>query len=513
MHQRLLICLFTAGALLLTLPAAAGAADKKHPNVVLIYARDMGKGLLSAYGQKHFTTPHMDALIRDGASFDYAFGGAASANARAALLTGYCDCRKQKWRITNGGTYMREDTVDIHEPENFINGNSILLPENDLYLPQVFGKAGYVTAQIGVLGIGNTATRQQMFQHGWDYFYGYLDHARSQGYYPTFLFENDRIETIEGNTRIDGGRGFVYETEREAIYSDRHNMEGKKVYSPDLFIKKTLEFMQLFKDHSFFLMYSAPLPAPVSIPAIHPEVADRQELTPIEKEFASMMKLLDDHVGRIMAELRRLGLEENTLVILASDNGHDISYLQENRIDRPFRNTKTGETFDNSYSKYYSDKAGDVFNGNMGMAGLKRSNLNGGIHIPLVFYRKNGLKKQVSREIVSGCDILPTLAALAGVKLETAKDGISLLPLLTKGRKLPKNRFVTVSSCEGPAIISNSGWKLRYFSPRKKYELYDIRKDPEEKYDVILRFPTIAKELETRLTEQCDGNIENGIIY
>jgi arylsulfatase A-like enzyme len=513
MHKRILICiLFTISALFFTV-RTAGAADKKHPNVILIYANDMGKGLLSAYGQKHFTTPHIDALIRDGVSFDYAFGGSVSANARASLLTGYHDCNKQKWRMGRGGVYMREDTVDIHEQEDFINGNSILLPENDLYLPQVFGKVGYVTAQIGMLGVGNTSTRKQMFQHGWDYFYGYLDHTRSEGYYPTFLFENDRIEMIEGNTRIDCGRGYVYETENEAIYNDRWNMEGKTVYSPNLLIEKTLEFMREFKDKSFFLMYATPLPGPVSIPAIHPEVAGNEALTQIEKEFASMMKLLDDHVGLIMSELRSLGLEENTLVVIASDNGHDICYLQENRIDRPFRNIKTGEAFDNSYSKYYSDKAGDIFNGNMGMAGLKRSNLNGGINIPLVFYRKGKLKKRICEDVVSGCDILPTMADLSGVKLETKKDGISLLPALTKRRKLPENRFVTVSSYEGPAIIVNDGWKLRYFTMLKKYELYNIRKDPEEKYDVILRFPGIAEDLKKLLMEQCGGNIENGILF
>jgi arylsulfatase A-like enzyme len=489
------------------------AVDKKHPNVLFIYANDMGKGLLSAYGQKHFTTPHIDSLIHNGVSFNYAFGGSSSAYARASLLTGYRDCSKQKWRISRGGVYIKEDSVDIHEQEDFINGNSILLPKNDLYLPQVFEKAGYVTAQIGMLGMGNTSTRQQMFQHGWNYFYGYLDHMRSQGYYPTFLFENSLIEMIEGNTRIDCGRGYVYETENETIYNDRWNMEGKKVYSPNLFIEKTIEFMREFKDKSFFLMYSTPLPGPASIPTLHPEVANNDALTQIEKEFASMMKLLDDHVGIIMSELRSLGLEKNTIVVIASDNGHDICYLQENRIDRPFRNMKTGEVFDDSYSKYYSDNAGDIFNGNMGMAGLKRSNLNGGINIPLTFYRKDELKRGISEEVVSGYDILPTLADLLGIKLETKKDGISLLPILAKGRKLSKNRFVTVSSYEGPTIIVNDGWKLRYFTSLKKYELYDIKKDPEEKYDVILRFPGKAEELKKLLTEQCDGNIENGTIF
>jgi arylsulfatase A-like enzyme len=507
------IIILALGAFFFTAQATGVAADKKHPNVIFIYANDLGKGLLSAYGQKHFTTPNIDTLIRNGVSFSYAFGGSVSAYARASLLTGYHDCNKDKWRISRGGVYIREDSADIRESEDFINGNNILLPENDLYLPQVFGKAGYVTGQIGMLGWGNTSTRRQMFQHGWDYFYGYLDHMRSQGYYPTFLFENNRINMIEGNTRTDGGRGYIYETEGTVTYNDRWNMEGKKTYAPDLLIEKTLEFMREFKDKPFFLMYSTPLPGPISIPAIHPEVADNAALTPIEKEYASTVKLLDDHVGAIMSELRRLGLEDNTMVMIASDNGHDIYYLQENRIERPFRNMKTGEAFDGSYDKYYSDKAGDVFDGNMGMAGLKRSNLNGGINIPLVFYRKGVLKSRVCEEVVSGYDILPSMADFSGVKLETKKDGISLIPALTKGRKLPKNRAVVVSSAEGPAVIVNDGWKLRYYAKQKKFELYDIRKDREEKYDVALRFPDKTEALKKLLIELCNGNIENGIIY
>ncbi|MDR2774526.1 MAG: sulfatase-like hydrolase/transferase [Tannerella sp.] len=516
MYKKIIIYIsFLLCASFFTLRAeeTAKAPTKRRPNVVFIYANDMGKGLLSAYGQKHYTTPNIDTLINSGVSFKYAFGGSISSYARASLLTGYHDCSKNKWRISRGGVYIKEDTVDIYENENFINGNNILLPENNLYLPQVFGNAGYVTAQIGMLGWGNTSTRRQMFQHGWDYFYGYLDHMRSQGYYPTFLFENERIEMIEGNTRIDCGRKFIYETENETTYNDRWNMEGKKIYSPNLLLEKTIEFIRQFKDKPFFLMYATPLPGPVSIPSVHPEVANNKALTQIEKEYASMMKLLDDHVGAIISELRSLGLEENTLIVIASDNGHDIHYLQENRIDRPFRNIITNEPFDNSYSKYYSDKAGDVFNGNMGMAGLKGSNLNGGINIPFVFYWKGELKKRVCEDIVSTCDFLPAMADFFGVKLETRKDGISFLPALMKGRKLPQKRFVIVSSEDGPAIIVNDGWKLRFLAKPKKYELYNIRKDPEEKYDVILRFTDKAEDLKKLLIEQCGGNIDNGVIY
>jgi arylsulfatase A-like enzyme len=492
---------------------AVGAPSEKHPNIIYIQVHDMGKGMLSAYGQKHFTTPHIDSLIHHGVGFDYAFGGSTSAFSRASLFTGYHDTDKHKWRITKGGAYLREDTMHLRESEDFVDGSSILLPENDPYLPQIFGKAGYVTAQIGLLGIGKTSSRRQMTRYGWDYYYGYLDHTRAEGFYPTFLFENGQTVPIEGNTRIDCGRGYPYETESEALYKERHNMEGKKIYAPDLFINKAREFMREFKDKPFFLLYSTPLPAPISAPVIDPETAQNDLLTPIEKEYASMIKILDRHVGMILSELRDLGLEENTLLIFSSDNGHHIYYLQKDRIIYPFRNMKTGERFDGSYSKYYSNTAGDVFNGNRGLAGLKESNLNGGINIPLIFYWKGKLKHRVCEEIVSNCDILPTMADLLNIKTETKKDGISILPALMKGRKLPENRIIIISSAEGPAIIANDGWKLRYYNKQSKYELYNIRKDPEEKYDIIRRFPQKAEELKKKLLEKCNGNVDNGTIY
>ena len=487
------------------------AADKNRPNIIYIQASDMGKGLLSAFGQKQFTTPNIDALVNNGVSFDYAYGGSRTAYGRVSLLTGYHDCNKGKWRISRGGNYIRNDTAHIFESENLFNSN-ILLPENDLYLPQVFKNAGYSTAQIGMLGWGNVSSRNQMTSHGWDYYYGYLDLVRSKGYYPPFIFENGKVVMIEGNTRADCGRSF--EPENEMSFNERWDMEGKSIYSPNLFIDKTVELINDFKDIPFFLMFSTQLPhGPVSIPAIHPEVASNDDLTQIEKEYASMVKLLDDHVGIIMSELRKLGLEENTIIIFASDNGHEIYYQQEGRIIRPFRDIRTGEIFDNSYYKYYSDKAGDIFNGNAGLAGLKYSNLEGSINIPLVFYWKGRLQKSTNEEVVSNYDFLPTIAELLNVKLKTKKDGISFLPALMKGKKLPKNRYIIAASDEGPALITNEGWKLRYFNRLKKYELFNLRKDREEKYDIILRFPEKAEELKKILLKECNGNIENGVIY
>lgn len=96
---------------------------------------------------------------------------------------------------------------------------------NEVYLAEVFKKAGYFTGEIGKLDWGFATTHKQMKRHGWDYYYGYLDHVRRHGFYPPFLFEDGRMVAIEGNTRADCGKSM--EAENPIAYNDRWNMEGK----------------------------------------------------------------------------------------------------------------------------------------------------------------------------------------------------------------------------------------------------------------------------------------------
>ena len=123
-----------------------------HPNIIYIYADDMGMGMLSAYGQQQFTTPNIDRLVQQGTSFSRAYGCMLSAPARASLLTGYHDCHgTDKWNISRGAAFSvsLSDTASIAKMEKEINAEDIRLPEGDFYLSQIFKKAGYTTAQIG----------------------------------------------------------------------------------------------------------------------------------------------------------------------------------------------------------------------------------------------------------------------------------------------------------------------------------------------------------------------------
>ena len=483
------------------------------PNVIYIYADDMGKGMLSAYGQKHFTTPNIDAMVTRGTSFDNAYGCMLSAPARASLLTGYHDCRPDKWAITKGAQFIppTDNLQLIPAIEKEIDDRDILLSEGDYYLPQVFKQAGYVTAEIGKLEWGFTATRRQMKEHGWDYYYGYLDHVRCHGFYPPFLFDNGDIVTISGNTHRNCGKSI--ENETEEAYRERWDRNGKAVYSQDLFMDKIISFIRENKDKPFFLFHPTQLPhGPVAIPAVHPELANNPDLTPIEKEYASMVKLLDDNVGQIMNELRILGLDKNTIIVFAADNGHETYYSQKGRCEKPYKNMQTGKLFDDYTDKYYSDLAGDIFNGNAGMAGLKRSNLDGGVHIPLIFYGEGLIPAGVrSKELVSNYDFLSTMADLLQVSLPVKKDGISFLPALIKGKKMPAGRYVVFTSNYGPGILTNDSWKLRYYRAKDVFELYNLKDDPQERHDLSGQYPEKVEKLKKILLKECSENIDNGI--
>jgi arylsulfatase A-like enzyme len=511
MRKRNIFYLLSAFCLLSSNTVVLNAAKREKPNVIIIYADDLGKGMISAYGQKQFTTPAIDRLIHNGVSFSRAYGGANSNASRASLLTGYHNCNKMKWRINLGGLYYLTDTAQIAHKEELIDRSDIIFPATDLYLPQVFTKAGYVAGQIGMLGWGGVATRQQMKVTGWDYWFGYLDHVRSNGYYPPFLFENDRIVMIEGNSLIDCGRNSM--PENDAAFQKRHNTEGKQTYAPQLFIDKALEFIRTFKDTPFFLLYSTQLPhGPVATPYIDPEIEANEALSAVEKEYATMVKILDNQVQSILAELQSLGIDENTIIVFSSDNGHEIYYRQEGRFDKPYRNMSNMDLFDGSYSKYYGYKAGDVFNGNGVLAGLKPSNLEGGVCVPLVWYQKGHTTERTTDQVVAAYDLLPTFADMLNIKLNEPKNGTSILQMIDGKHRLPSDRYVIIASEDGPALIMNDGWKLRYYNKNKTYELYNLKKDIEEKYNVILRYPDKAEELKKLLLKECENNINFGIL-
>ncbi|SDR65366.1 Arylsulfatase A [Polaribacter sp. KT25b] len=483
------------------------------PNIVLIYADDLGKGLLSHYGQKIIKTPHIDQLAQEGITFENAYSGMVCAPSRASLLSGLRDCNPTNFQISKGAFYKKISNGTYTNQQIQDKLNKALTPPNKdaVFLGEVAQKQGYATGQFGKLEWGFSTSHQQMIRHGWDEYYGYLDHVRAHGFYPPFLFRNGEMEYIEGNTRADCGKTIENETPQK--YKERWNMEGKTVYSQHLFMNNVLNFITKNKDKPFFLYFPTQLPhGPVSIPAIHPDFANNKQLTSIEKEYASMVKMLDDNVGEIMAHLKNLGIDENTLVIFTSDNGHEIYYTQEGRVYKPYKNVKTGKRFDDLNNKFYSDLGGDVFNGNGGRAGLKKSNLQGGIQAPLIArWPKKIAKGQTSNLLVANYDFVSTFADVTGYKGNFKTDGLSFYDeMIGKGNK-KEHDFVAYASFTGPTIITKEGWKLRSHLPKNAFELFYLPEDYREENDLTDKYSKKVNFLKEEMLKACNGDFKNGV--
>ncbi|MBD8488745.1 arylsulfatase [Echinicola sp. CAU 1574] len=513
MAKKSLILIFAVKIIVLFLVGFNNLPEKaKQPNIILIYADDFGKGLLSHEGQKYIRTPHIDQLAKQGIKFTNATGSMLCAPARAALISGLHDCHEVGFEVSRGQLYKNISTGKYahEEIENMINQGLSPIPSDQIFLGQIAQKAGYKTAQFGKLEWGFSASHHQMERHGWDHYLGYLDHNRAHGFYPPFLFENGQMIQIPGNTRMDCGKSIEMET--PAAYQERWDMTGKETYSQNLFMENVLAFIRSNKENPFFLYFPTQLPhGPVAIPKVHPEIAKIDELTQIEKEYASMVKLLDDNVGQIMAELENQGIAENTMVIFTSDNGHEIYYTQQNRVLKPYTNMETGKRFDNLDHKYYSELAGDIFNGNDGRAGMKRSNLQGGLEVPLIVKWPGKIKPGSSSDLlVTNYDFLPTLAEIVGFEEKFTTDGVSFLPALLGKDQQKKHEYIVHSSFEGPTLITQEGWKIRYFIQKDTFELFYLPDDYKETHDLSEQYPEKLVHLKSKLLSACDGDFKNG---
>jgi arylsulfatase A-like enzyme len=484
------------------------------PNVIFIYADDLGRGLLSCEGQKIIKTPNIDKLSGRGVRFENVYGCMFCAPARASLLTGYHDLQNDKWKLSRGGVYKKlsvDSTVSAERIQKALDKQYGDIPEDEVFLAQVFQKAGYVTAQVGKLDWGFATTHKQLKRHGWDYYYGYYDHVRCHGYYPPFLFDNGKKVTISGNTEANCGK--TYEHDEDGGYAHRWKKEGRAVYSQNIFKDKIIDFIREHKDEKFFIYHPTQLPhGPTAIPEIHQDFANNPNLTEIEKAYASMVKMLDDHVGNIVKELEELDLIDHTIIVFSADNGHEIYYPSKGKLLKPTnKNIITDEVFDNIDTKYYSNTAVDVFNGNDGMAGLKRSNWEGGVRVPLYYYWKGHIEGgRTIDQLVANYDMMATFADLLNVSLPEEKHSKSYWPELQGEKNDSKREYTVFGSYMGAALVTNDGWKLRHYAPKDIFQLYYLPNDYREENNLIAQYPEMFQDLKEKLLKECNDDLHVG---
>ncbi len=466
--------------------AEGAGVDKRPPNIVYILADDLGYGELGCYGQKKIRTPNLDRLAAEGMRFTQHYcGNAVCAPSRCVLMTGFHP----------GHAYIRSNRRASHSRE-FLERYGLEyqgqepIPDEAVTVAELLKAQGYATAAIGKWGLGQIGTTGDPNRQGFDLFFGYNCQGHAHSYYPGHLWRNhekillDNHPPIPGHGRLPKGA----DPNDPASYAP---FKGKD-YAPDHMIREALAFIRNHRDQPFFLYYPSTIPhLALHIPdeELRPYLGQWPETpftgngyTPHQTPraaYAAMISRLDREVGMILALLRELGLEENTLVLFSSDNG--TTHLPR-EVDAAF------------------------FASVGPLRGLKGSLYEGGIRVPMIARWPGKIAPgTVTDHISAFWDVLPTLVEAAGGQVPEGIDGISFLPtLLGQPERQRKHEFLywEFPSYRGQQAVRMGDWKgvrqrmLAKSNPHPlKIELYNLRTDIGEKHDVADEHPEIVAKI------------------
>ncbi len=396
------------------LPALHAAPGRSRPNVVVILADDQGWGDLSIHGNTNLSTPNIDSIGREGALFDRFFACAVCAPTRAEFLTGRYHPRCGVRGVSTGAERMNLDETTI---------------------AQTFKQAGYATGAFGKWHNGSQFPYHPNAR-GFDEYYGFTSGHWGQ-YFDAELGHNGSL------------------------------VRGKGYLTDDL-TDHALQFMRRRRQQPFFcyLPFNTPH-SPMQVPErfferfaqLDPKLKNRdprREEIPMTRAALAMCENIDWNVGRVLTEIDRLGLRENTIVVYFSDNGP------------------------NSWR----------WNG--GMKGRKGSLDEGGLRVPMLI-RWPGHVTPGRRvpQIAGAIDLRPTLADLAGIPVAGSKplDGRSLTPLLTQDNPhWPERRIFSMHARR--VSVRTQQYRLD-----PSGALFDMVADPGQDTDVSTRLHDVAAHL------------------
>lgn len=282
-----------------TAPAASRKrrrTPRKHPNIVVIVADDLGPGELGSYGQRLIGTPRLDELAADGLRFTHAYAAApVCAPSRCSLLTG----------LHGGHATVRT---------NPFRGGQASIGEGDTTFAEVLRERGYRTACVGKWGFGPEAADQASHpnRRGFEEFFGYIGHGRAHDFYPAALWENGRRTPLRANAH------------------DRQN-----TYAPELFRKRALDYVSRHAGgEAPFLLYVAPNIPHAPSRGLEPADYARRLWSEANKGHAAQVSQLDTLVGDIVDRLRAKGAEKDTVLLITSDNGpHEEGGVDPDRFE------------------------------------------------------------------------------------------------------------------------------------------------------------------------------------
>lgn len=419
--------------LLLLLAACALAAETRKPNIIFILSDDLAQGDLGCYGQKLIQTPNLDRMAKEGTRFTQGYcGTAVCAPSRTSLMlgqhTGHSPIRAN-----------RELKVEGQLP----------IPADSITVAKALKGSGYATACMGKWGMGMFDTPGSPLKQGFDHFFGYNCQRHAHSYYPTYLYRDDQRFELPGNDGKGVGR----------------------TYAQDLIQQDVEAWIRAQKDKPFFLFYA------ITLPHGRHEIGDfgayqDKPWTPTQKAYAAQVTRLDADVGRVLALLKELGLDEHTLVMTAGDNGSSFAPSSE-----------IGKLFDQAAN---------------GLRGYKRGLYEGALRqAALARWPGKVPAGRVSDEPWAFWDFLPTALELSGTPTPAGlkTDGLSLASFLRGGSAPKRDHFYwELHEAQSLQAARWGHWKAVRNGPAAKVEIYDLGTDSAEKVDLAAQRPELVAQ-------------------
>ena len=432
----------------------------EKPNVIIIFADDMGYGDLGVYGHPTIHTPNLDRMAYEGQKWtNFYVGASVCTPSRAALLTGRLPVRSG----------MASNVIRVLHP-NSLHG----LPQSEITLAEQLKKADYATAIVGKWHLGH---REEYLptNHGFDYYYGIpysndMDITRKldsfQGYWDLWTKNYEDLKIADFNVPLMRNTEIV---ERPA---DQHTITKR-------YTEESIKWMQENRQKPFFLYLAYNLP---HVPLF---ASDEFRGTSLRGLYGDVVEEIDHSVGQIMEYLKKEGLVENTIVVFTSDNG-------------PWLPTEIS-----------GGSAGLLKDG-------KGTTWEGGMREPGIFWSPGTIQPKVVMDMGTTMDLFTTFSMLAGVDIPNDRemDGIDLSPVLFGDGSSPRNEVFYYRGSDlfavrvGPYkahLITEEGYQP---DSRKEHDpplLYNVEEDPSERFNIAEQHPKVI----LRIMEVVNKHNEN----
>jgi arylsulfatase A-like enzyme len=435
--------------------ASCARPPAERPNIILILADDLGYGELGCYGQKQIATPVLDRMAAEGMRFTQFYAGSTvCAPSRSVLMTGQ----------HTGHTRVRGN-AGADKPF------AQTLRAGDVTLARLLQDAGYRTGLVGKWGLGLIDEEGEPRRQGFDTYFGFLSQTHAHNHFPDHLWRDGwKISLRNDLVQVGAVDGVGYATKR---------LE----YAGDLFAREALAFVNANKERPFFLYLSVIVPHANNeraralgegheVPDYGP-YAER-DWPETYKAHAATITRLDTQIGELLAELKRSGVDERTLVLFSSDNGP---------------HSEAGPAYDPAFFETCGP-----------LTGVKRTLTEGGIRVPLVARWPGRIPAGiVSPHVGYFGDFMATFGELAGAALPPERDSISFVPTLLGRKGQAAHEYLYWEFHEGgasQAVLLEGRWKgIRLQRTPAPIQLFDLQHDIGELHDVAAKHPSIVERI------------------